>query len=434
MSHPQTSLPTPGVSPSGPTAKPVRMPAGFGAHLVFAIVTLLYWSTLYIYVPVLSPFLADRGLSMNLIGLVLGSYGLTQLVIRLPLGLMSDRLNRRKPFLLLGMLTGVLGCWLMTLGDSWHEPLAGRIMSGVCASTWVAFTVLYASYFPPREATRAMGMISFLTAAGQLLGMAASGWLVESGGYGAAFRAGIVLGAIGLAATLFVREVRAAPPAPPQKAERREEHPDGQNRANRADQASWKTVLASGLLHEVSFLSLLGHGILFITMFGFTPLMAERLGATGTQLTWLSCAFMVPHALISLAAGRWLEPKWGARPLIVSGFAASALFTALIPFCTGLPWLYATQALNGAAQALYLPLFLGLAIRDVPAEQRATAMGWYQAVYSLGMFSGPYIAGWLNEAGGLSAGFLYGAALGAAGALAALARGVWLARRARAAG
>ena len=432
MSQPQPSLPTAGVSPPEPAARPVPVPAGIGAHLTFAIVTLLYWSTLYIYVPVLSPFLADRGLSMNLIGLVLGSYGLTQLVIRLPLGLLSDRWNRRKPFLLLGMFTGVLGCWLMTLGDSWHGPLAGRIMAGVCASTWVAFTVLYASYFPAREATRAMGVISFLTAAGQLLGMAASGWLVESGGYGAAFRTGMVLGAVGLAATLFVSERRSPPPSPPQRG-RQDEGGEGP-RGNRDGRTSWKTVLTSVQLHEVSILSLLGHGILFVTMFGFTPLMAERLGATGTQLTWLSCAFMVPHALISLAAGRWLEPKWGARPLIVAGFAASALFTALIPFCADLPWLYATQALNGAAQALYLPLFLGLAIRDVPAEQRATAMGWYQAVYSLGMFSGPYMAGWLNEFGGLSAGFLFGAALGVAGALAALARGVWLTRRARAAG
>lgn len=427
MSGPQTSFSTPGVSPPKAAEKPARVSAGLGAHAVFAAVTLLYWSTLYICVPVLSPFLADRGLSMNLIGLVLGGYGLTQLIVRLPLGLMSDRLNRRKPFLLLGMLTGALGCWLMMLGDSWHGPLAGRIMSGVSASTWVAFTVLYASYFPPRDATRAMGYISFLTAAGQLLGMAASGWLAELGGYDATFRAGIVLGVLGLAVTLLVREIRSERerPSPAERPARRDARPDGRERP------AWKTVLASGQLQEVSLLSLLAHGILFITMFGFTPLMAERLGATGAQLAWLSCAFMVPHAIVSLAAGRWLEPKWGARPLIVLGFAASAVFTALIPFCSGLPWLCATQALNGAAQALYLPLFLGLAIRDVPAAQRATAMGWYQAVYSLGMFSGPYIAGWLNEAGGLTAGFLYGAGLGAAGALLAAGRGAWLARRKR---
>lgn len=64
-----------------------QMPAGFGAHALFAVVTMLYWSSMYIYVPVLSPYLEFRGLSMGLIGFVLGSYGLTQLVIRLPLGL-----------------------------------------------------------------------------------------------------------------------------------------------------------------------------------------------------------------------------------------------------------------------------------------------------------------------------------------------------------
>ena len=44
-----------------------QLPAGFGAHALFAVVTMLYWSSMFIYVPVLSPYLEYRGLSMGLI-------------------------------------------------------------------------------------------------------------------------------------------------------------------------------------------------------------------------------------------------------------------------------------------------------------------------------------------------------------------------------
>ena len=74
--------------------------------------------------------------------------------------------------------------------------------------------------------------------------------------------------------------------------------------------------------------------------------------------------------------------------------------------------LIATQAVNGFGQGLHMPLLLGLAIRDVEQTGRATAMGLYQALYAVGMFSGPFLAGWLNGSWGLDSGFLFGAFAG----------------------
>ena len=133
------------------------------------------------------------GYSDLLIGFVLGSYGFTQMFVRFPLGLLSDKLHKRKPFLMIGMLTGALSCLLFTIPGSWLWPLAGRIMSGVCASSWVAFTVLYAAYFASKDATKAMSNISFMTVTGQLIGMTLSGWLAGAYGWNAAFYAGIAL-------------------------------------------------------------------------------------------------------------------------------------------------------------------------------------------------------------------------------------------------
>lgn len=384
-------------------------------HAIFGIATLLYWMTMYIYVPILTPFLEDRGLPLGTIGLIVGSYGLTQVLVRFPLGLYSDRLHRRKPFLYAGMAAGLVSCALFIAVGGAAGPLAGRLAAGICASTWVPFTVLYASYYPPEQSGKAMSTLSFLTVVGQLGGMTASGYLAGQGGWNASFAAGIVIAAAGIALLPFVREPQTAAVSSASAAELAAAQP----RRRPAEM-----LRRSPRLLTVSLLSLLAHCVLFITMFGFTPLQAVAYGATKSELTWLVVAFMVPHALVSLWTGRYIAPRFGTRRVLVCGFLLAATCTLAIPYSGGYAGLLATQAVNGLAQGLYLPLLLGLAIRDIRPSERATAMGFYQSVYAVGMFAGPYLAGWLNAGGGLKAGFAFGAATGAAAAAIA-----WLALR-----
>ncbi|MGO4374219.1 MFS transporter [Paenibacillus sp. MCAF20] len=287
--------------------------------LLFTIVTILYWTSMYTYVPILTPYLSGRGLSLQMIGIVLGSYGFVQMLGRFPLGIMSDKWGKRKPFVLLGMITSCISCLLFIVPGIWAWPLAGRMMAGVCASTWVAFTVLYASYFGAGQTGRAMGNISVMIVSGQMLGMVLSGWLNDGLGDNAPFITGAILSAIGLAASSLT--------------------------------ASW-----------------------FVKRFGY----------------------------------------WGTIGL---GFTVSSLCTASMAFFQSYEMLVITQAFNGFAQGLHLPLLLALSIRDVELPGRATAMGLYQALYAIGMFSGPFLAGWLNESWGLDSGFVFGAMLGAAAAL-----------------
>ncbi|RAP76181.1 MFS transporter [Paenibacillus montanisoli] len=371
-------------------AKAAPIPTSRADHVIFIIVTLLYWSTLYVYVPILPPFMKSSGYADVLIGIVLGSYGFTQMLIRFPLGLASDKLHKRKPFLMLGMISGALSCVLFMIPGSWLWPLAGRMMSGVCASAWVAFTVLYAAYFAAGEATKAMSNISFMTVSGQLIGMTLSGWLAGAYDWNAAFIAGIGIGAAGLLLTFAVKEPREGVAREP------------------ISLTHLREVVRTPSLQRVSTLSILAHCVLFITMFGFTPLKATSLGASSSQLTLIVIAFMVPHAIASLLSGRLIAPKFGNRAVISAGFALSGIFTVAIAYSPSLGWLAVTQALNGFAQGLHLPLLLGLAIQPFASSKRATAMGFYQAIYSIGMFAGPFLAGFINEAYGRDYGFWLG--------------------------
>jgi MFS family permease len=64
------------------------------ASSAFAI--FLYWTSLYMYVPILPTHARSVGASEAQIGSILAAYGLTQLLLRLPLGLLADRWGRKK--------------------------------------------------------------------------------------------------------------------------------------------------------------------------------------------------------------------------------------------------------------------------------------------------------------------------------------------------
>jgi MFS family permease len=165
-------------------------------------------------------------------------------------------------------------------------------------------------------------------------------------------------------------------------------------------------------LLKVSTLSILAHCVLFITMFGFTPSQAVALGASKTDLSLLVFAFMIPHAAAAYITSRWIVPKIGAWNAVLIGFTVSSICTVALALAPSFGWLAFSQVFNGFAQVMHLPLLLGLSIQRVDISKRATAMGFYQSVYSIGMFAGPFLAGWLNESFGLASGFYLGGVFG----------------------
>lgn len=82
------------------------------------VVSFLLWFPHFIYVPILSPYMESIGAKYTFIGIVLSSYGLMQFLCRLPIGISSDLLKFRKPFVIFGMMVSTLSCAIYLLTDS----------------------------------------------------------------------------------------------------------------------------------------------------------------------------------------------------------------------------------------------------------------------------------------------------------------------------
>lgn len=360
---------------------------------LFYIVTIFYWFSTYTYVPLLSPYVLALGGSLAISGVIIGSYGFSQMLIRIPLGVWSDRTGSRKPFIVGGIAVGTLSSLGFALTSSVWAALICRLLAGVAAASWVVFTVLYASYHSDESAPKAMGIISFFTSIGQLLATTLGGIAAQRFGWHAAFWLAVIGGALGFLLSFGIKD---NPPAKGAKGiEPKELFAVGRD----------KIVLG------VSILAVLAQIITFSTMFGFTPEDATHLGASKIDLSWLTLASTLPNAVASLYSGGILSRRLGERNVVVIGFALSAIFTCAIPAIHSLNWLYVTQAANGLGQGLCMPVLMGLAIKHIDSARRATAMGFYQAIYSLGMFGGPSLVGWIGDSFSLNTGFFCVAAI-----------------------
>lgn len=346
---------------------------------------MLFWAGLYLFVPILAVYARAKGASLALIGAITGSYGVTQLILRIPLGAASDRLGWRKPFVLVGFVFAVLSCLGLAWSPSPQWLLIFRGLSGVAASAWVAASVLFASFFPPEGAVQATGILSFTTAIGQLLATTAGGWVAERWGWLAPFLGGALLAGAGLLFVLPLRETRTPP-------------------ANRITwRRFWRVATLPSLLF-VSLLAALDQYAFHTTIQGFIPLYASELGASPTVLGWLASASLIPYIFMSLVAAR-VAPRLGEQRSVGIGLLVVFVAVAVVPWVSNVPLLVATRVLHGLGRGLVYPVTMGLSIKAVPQEERASAMGVFQAVYALGMFAGPALSGLIAERWGLSAVF-----------------------------
>jgi DHA1 family multidrug resistance protein-like MFS transporter len=363
-------------------------------HIFFFVVTFLYWFSLYIYIPILAPYMESLGASYTYIGIIIASYGFMQILIRVPLGILSDYINVRRLFIVIAMIAGGISCFGFALTESLGWSLVFRSVAGVSGSIWIIFTVLYSSYFAKNRATKAMGTIQFITVTAQLSSLALSGILTSQWGWHAPFWLGGVTAVIGLCFAFLLVD------------------PNKDTSSEKITTKDLTSVIRTSILLKASFLAFVVHSILFVTMYGFAPTYAVNMGASKSDLSLLVFAFMIPHAAASILVGKFFVPKFGEWMTLTIGFLGSAVFTAVIPFINEFGWFCLSQSFNGFSQGLIIPLLMGMAIQTIEHKKRTTAMGFYQAAVAVGMFFGPYLAGWLASNVGLSGGFQFAGLLG----------------------
>jgi MFS family permease len=134
--------------------------------------------------------------------------------------------------------------------------------------------------------------------------------------------------------------------------------------------------------------------------FGFMPLLARQMGASAVATSLIMTLNVAANMAANLFT-TFFANRRGKRALLYGSFTAFAAGAMLASLSQVVPLLFVSTVAMGLANGVFFPILVGLSIQRVDAAHRNTAMGIHQAVYALGMFTGPWIAGILADAVGI---------------------------------
>jgi MFS family permease len=327
------------------------------------------------------------------VGIVMGSFAFTAVVLRPVGGRLSDRRGRRTVAVAGTMLTAIAGCLYLLPLDIPGLILA-RLVLGVgegwlytAAAAWVVDVT------PEERRGETIGIFGMSIWLGLSLGPPIGEALRAIGGFDLVWVFAAVAPAIGAVIASRTPEDKLARPRPA----------DG----DREDVLLPRGALLPGLA--------LGCAVIgFAAMQGFVILMLEdRDVAHGaTVFTAFAVAVAVTRFVLS-----WLPDRIGAERTAAIAAVGHATGLSILAFAHSLPVALAAAVIQGVGYSLLFPALALLAVQRVGEQSRGAALGFFTAFFDAGMGLGAPLAGAMAVVLGYSGMFLIAAVLSLAGGL-----------------
>ncbi|MDO5059616.1 MAG: MFS transporter [Neisseria sp.] len=373
------------------------LPEEWRASTTLAGVYALRMLGMFLVLPVLAVYAASLpGAEDNraLAGLAMGIYGLTQALLQLPLGMASDRFGRKK-VIYAGLVVFAAGSFLAASANSLEMLVAARALQGAGAVS-AAVTALLADLTRDEVRTRSMAMIGLsigLTFSVSLvLSPVLSGWIGVKG----------LFLLTGLLTLLSIALIAFRTPDPQQS----KLHEDAQ-----AQTAKFGEVFKDRRLMSLNFgIFVLHCGMM--ALFTSLPFALIDLGLDKAEhwkvylpATLAGLVLMVPAIIVGETRNKLKAVFVGGIALILAAVAVLAAgYENLWPIAAGLIVYFIGFNIIEAS----LPSMVS---KIAPAKLKGTAMGVYNTLQSVGLFTGGVVGGRLLQHAGFGAVFGFVAAL-----------------------
>jgi len=346
---------------------------------------------LFMILPVL-PLFAEQleGSTPALIGLAMGIYGLPQVLLQIPFGLLSDKFGRKK-IILIGLSLFFIGSVIAALSSTIYGVLIGRAFQGAGAVSAVVMA-LVADLTQEVHRTKAMAMIGASIGASFGIGMVAGPIISGFGGVQMVFAATAVLTLLAMLSVLYVVPN-------PQKSKL---HRDAEFVPEQA-----MSALKNPDLLRLDYGIFVQH-LLLMAIFVVVPSLMRQAGLQAGQ-EWqvylpvfaTSMAVMIPFIILA-------EKKRKMKAVFLGAVAVLALSTLGLAFLheelisiIGLLWVFF------CGFNLLEATLPSLISKTAPADLKGTAMGAYSSSQFMGLFLGGALGGWFNGRYGVTAVFLF---------------------------
>jgi MFS family permease len=340
--------------------------------------------------PYLPLYLGQQGLSDRAIGLVSTLAALAGLA-QFPIGLWSDRLGWRKPFLVVGLVAVAASTWLIrdAHGAIWigflvvlfAENGIGRAvvesLSGAEATALAA----------PDQVGSELGALRFWKPIGIVLMTLLGSWLAEKNGVGSILAPLFVVQAVAVGFALLIHEPAGSKPEFPVEEIAGESARASKHRPIWEDRGLLAFMAAMVLYHAAN-----APGGVYLGLF-----LKRELHAPERILAYAFAVSMAAWMLVVWPAG-WLADRVGRKPLLIAGWSIMAVRLGIVSVVNG-PWMaVANQALDGLGNGIFAVLAAAW-VTDRLADPRRS--GEAQVIVGsclvLGSAIGPAVSGFLVE-------------------------------------
>ena len=337
---------------------------------------------MFIILPVFA-FYAEHlpgGNNYTLVGIALGAYGLTQAILQVPFGWMSDRIGR-KPVIYMGLILFAAGSFVAAAATDIYWVIAGRVIQGAGAIS-AAVMALAADLTREEHRTKAMAAIGMTIGATFALSLVIAPVLNRLIG---------VPGIFAMTGVLALLAMAVAARVVPDPSDSRF-HSDTE-----ASPGGFYKVLRDPQLLRLDFGVFVLHAVL-MALWLAVPLSLRQAGLAADDhwhvylpVLLLSMAMVIPAIIYG-------EKKAKLKQVFVLAVAVLLVSQLMLEFLADSLW-GATAALLVffAAFNLLEATLPSLISKIAPVGAKGTAIGVYSSVQFLGAFVGASAGGYLYQ-------------------------------------
>ncbi|WP_454061703.1 MFS transporter [Candidatus Nitrospira salsa] len=342
--------------------------------------------------PALALFAGSLGATPITVGILVALSTLTGVLLKLPVGVMSDLLDRRK-FMISGLLAFALPPFLYPLISDLTIVGMLRLAHGLATALYTPLALAMVAQMYAERRGEAMGWYTAAAQGGGLLGPMLGGVLVYAVGFTSTFVTAGIFGVLSL--LLFLCMPQSAHPT--LKTQRTNRKLFLEVRQGIQDILKHRGILTTSLT-EAS--KMMANG----TLMAFLPLYGLSIGLNAAEVGVLFGIQAFTSLLAKPLMGK-VSDRLGRQPLIIVGLCLCGGMLILIPQIQVMLMLLIVSAFFGLGEAVITSSSTAL-IADLSHHSSLGAgMGMRGTIMDIGHASGPVIAGILIGSIGYSGGF-----------------------------
>jgi MFS family permease len=351
---------------------------------------------LFMIYPVFAVYARNlSGANPYLIGEALGIYGLSQGLLQIPFGLLSDRVGR-KVMIVLGLILFGVGSAIAALSTSIDGVIVGRALQGGGAVGSVILA-LVADLTREENRTKAMALVGITIGASFMVALVAGPILAEFIGVPGIFWLMVALALVGIGITEFIV------PSP----RRMRVHRDAE-----AVPAMIGAVLRDRELLRLDLGIFVLHAMLTASFLVVPGLLRATLNVSVDNQWMVYLPVLVLSVVLMLPAIIVAEKYRRMKGVFVSAVAVLVISQVMLYFGAGNVFvLLAALVVFFAAFNVMEASLPSLITKAAPPDAKGTAMGLYSSLQFLGIFTGGIVGGWAHQHSGDSGVFVLTAIL-----------------------